>query len=70
MSEIKTTLIEWNTAAGEKWMQVVVEGGTAAERKKQKAKTINDLKEFDERKWWHFWTWEWIDPVFRMLKKA
>ena len=45
MSEIKTTLIEYNTAAGEKWMQVVVEGGTAAERKKQKEKTINDLKE-------------------------
>ena len=48
MSEIKTTLIEWNTAAGEKWMQVVVEGGTAAERKKQKEKTINDLKEFNK----------------------
>ena len=69
MSEIKTTLIEWNTAAGEKWMQVVVEGGTAAERKKQKEKTINDLKEFDERRWWHFWTWNWINPIFRMLKK-
>jgi len=40
MSEIKTTLIEYNTADGEKWMQVVVEGGTAAERKKQKEKTI------------------------------
>ena len=70
MSELKTTLIEWNTAAGEKWMQVVIEGGTAAERKKQKAKTINDLKEFDERKWWHFWTWNWINPICRMLKKA
>ena len=55
MSEIKTTLIEWNTAAGEKYMQVVVEGGTAEERKKQKEKTLNDLKEFDERKWWQFW---------------
>ena len=42
MSEIKTKLIEYNTADGEKWMQVVVEGGTAAERKKQKEKTIND----------------------------
>ena len=28
MSEIKNKLIEWNTADGEKWMQVVVEGGT------------------------------------------
>ena len=70
MSEIKTKLIEYNTADAEKWVQVVVEGGTAVERKKQKEKTINDLKEFDERRWWHFWTWEWINPVFRMLKKA
>ena len=44
MSKIKTTLIEWNTAAGEKYMQVVVAGGTAAERKKQKEKTLIDLK--------------------------
>jgi len=51
-------------------MQVVVEGGTAAERKKQKEKTINDLKEFDERRWWHFWTWEWINPVFRILNDS
>ena len=27
------------------------------EKKAKKKKTINDLKEFDERKWWHFWTW-------------
>ena len=38
MSEIKTTLIEWNTAAGEKWMQVVVEGGTDSGEKKAKRK--------------------------------
>ena len=30
----------------------------------------DDLKEFDERRWWHFWTWEWINPVFRILKKV
>ena len=70
MSEIKTKLTEINTKDGEKWMQVAVSGGTAAERKKQLRKTLNDLKEFDERRWWHFWTWEWIDPVFRMLKKV
>ena len=40
MSEIKTTLIEYNTADGEKWMQVVVEGGTAAERKSKKKKLL------------------------------
>ena len=70
MEPMQIKLTEINTKDGKKWMKVDVSGGTEKERKKQLRKTLNDLKEFDERRWWHFWTWEWIDPIFRMLKKA
>ena len=70
MEPIQIKLTEINTKDGEKCMKVDVSGGTAAERKKRLRKTLNDLKEFDERRWWHFWTWKWIDPIFRTLKKV